>query len=180
MSLSNYQEDLRTPGSMPSLANSRKQMRQRPKSRIYALPRPHLKHRFFCRVENFGFFLLLATVDVFAINKLCGNSPLISRFFSPNLWLTRASEEKSGLIRGGIPLSVILANTEHLVKLYFFFLVFASMIEIPRATRLTITRCFSRQPRERTISAGITTEIEPARPVRVNFLILSFFLGILV
>jgi len=29
-----YQEDFRTPGSLPSFASSRKQMRQRSKSRI--------------------------------------------------------------------------------------------------------------------------------------------------
>ena len=55
---------------MPSLANSLKQIRQIPKSRIKALPRPQRKHRFLALVENFGFFLLLAITDVLAINKI--------------------------------------------------------------------------------------------------------------
>jgi len=55
---------------MPSLANSRKQMRQMPKSRMKALPRPQRKHRFLARVENFGFFKALALTDVFAMNKI--------------------------------------------------------------------------------------------------------------
>jgi len=64
-----YHEDLRTPGNIPSLANSLKQIRQIPKSRMKAFPRPQRKHRFFCRVENLGFFLLLAITDVLAINN---------------------------------------------------------------------------------------------------------------
>src|SRR3989338_6154674 len=65
-----YQLDFLTPGNMPSLANSLKQIRQIPKSRIKALPRPQRKHRFLVLVENFGFFLLLAITDVLAINKI--------------------------------------------------------------------------------------------------------------
>jgi hypothetical protein len=34
-----------------------------------AFPLPHLKHRFFARVENFGFLAARAFTDVFAINK---------------------------------------------------------------------------------------------------------------
>lgn len=33
-----------------------------------ACPRPHLKHRFFARVENFGVFCDLTNVDFFAIS----------------------------------------------------------------------------------------------------------------
>lgn len=33
-----------------------------------ACPRPHLKHRFFARVENFGVFCALTNVDFFAIS----------------------------------------------------------------------------------------------------------------
>jgi len=62
-----HHEDLRTPGIIPSLAYSRKQIRQRPKSRIKPLPRPQRKHRFFARVENFGFFCALTRIDVLAI-----------------------------------------------------------------------------------------------------------------
>jgi hypothetical protein len=67
-----YQLDFLTPGNIPSLANSLKQMRQTPKSLIKALPRPQRKHRFLARVENFGFFKALALTDVFAINNLSG------------------------------------------------------------------------------------------------------------
>ncbi len=63
-----YQEDFRTPGIFPSFANSRKQIRHRPKSRMYPCLRPHLKHRFTVRVENFGFFNDRAITDFFAIN----------------------------------------------------------------------------------------------------------------
>src|SRR3989344_944322 len=66
----NYQEDFLTPGSIPSFANSLKQIRQMPKSLIKALPRPQRKHRFFCRVLNLGFFLLLAITDVFAVAEV--------------------------------------------------------------------------------------------------------------
>ncbi|OGI58285.1 hypothetical protein A3C60_02120 [Candidatus Nomurabacteria bacterium RIFCSPHIGHO2_02_FULL_37_45] len=65
-----YQLDLRTPGNMPSLANSLKQIRQIPKSLIKAFPRPQRKHRFLARVENFGFFFDLAITDVFAIYQI--------------------------------------------------------------------------------------------------------------
>ena len=41
-----------------------------PKSLIKAFPRPQRKHRFFFRVLNFAFFLLLATTDVLAMNKI--------------------------------------------------------------------------------------------------------------
>ncbi len=63
----NYQLDLRTPGSIPSFANSLKQIRQIPKSLIKPFPLPQRKQRFFCRVLNLGTFLLLAITDVFAM-----------------------------------------------------------------------------------------------------------------
>ena len=65
--LYNYQEDFLTPGNIPSFANSLKQMRQRPKSLMKALPLPQEKQRFFFLVLNFGVFLLLAITDVFAM-----------------------------------------------------------------------------------------------------------------
>jgi hypothetical protein len=64
-----YQLDFLTPGIIPSLAYSRKQILQRPKSRIKPRFLPHLKHRLTMRVENFGFFFALAIVDVLAIIK---------------------------------------------------------------------------------------------------------------
>ena len=67
MSPSNYHEDLRTPGIMPSLASSRKQIRHKLKSRIKPCRRPQRKHRFTFRVENFGFFFDLAMTEVLAI-----------------------------------------------------------------------------------------------------------------
>ncbi len=42
-------------------------MRQSPKSRKKAWPRPQRKQRFLARVENFGFFWDRTQVDVFAI-----------------------------------------------------------------------------------------------------------------
>jgi len=62
-----YQLDLRTPGSIPSLASSRKQIRHSPKSRIYACLRPHLKQRFTLREENFGVLSERTMTEVFAI-----------------------------------------------------------------------------------------------------------------
>lgn len=62
-----YQEDFLTPGIMPSLASSLKQIRQSPKSLMKPFPRPHRKHRFFARDGNFGFFLDRAMTDVFAM-----------------------------------------------------------------------------------------------------------------
>ena len=61
------QLDLRTPGSIPSFASSRKHIRQRPKSLIYACPREQRKQRFVSRVLNFDFFKCLTVTDVFAI-----------------------------------------------------------------------------------------------------------------
>ena len=74
MSLSNYQDDFFIPGIRPSFASSRKQILQRPKSPMKALPLPHLKQRLTARVLNFGFFLDLAITDFFAI--LLNKTPL--------------------------------------------------------------------------------------------------------
>ncbi|OGI71790.1 hypothetical protein A3B84_02865 [Candidatus Nomurabacteria bacterium RIFCSPHIGHO2_02_FULL_35_13] len=81
MNLLNYQLDFLTPGSIPSFANSLKQIRHMPKSLIKPLPRPQRKHRFFCRVENFGFFLFLAKTDVFAIKNNIGRALQYRTFF---------------------------------------------------------------------------------------------------
>jgi hypothetical protein len=62
-----YQDDFLTPGILPSLASSLKQIRQRSKSLIYDLFLPHLKHLLTIFVENFGVFFDLAITDVFAI-----------------------------------------------------------------------------------------------------------------
>ena len=54
-----HQLALRTPGSMPVSANSRKQMRHSPKCLIYALGLPHLLQRLYSLTPNrFGFFQL--------------------------------------------------------------------------------------------------------------------------
>src|SRR3989344_3985450 len=78
----NYHDDFLTPGSIPSFANSLKQIRQIPKSRIKAFPRPQRKHRFFSRVLNLCTFLFLANTDAFAINKFTGITLAISHFFT--------------------------------------------------------------------------------------------------
>jgi len=62
-----YQDDFFIPGIRPSLANSLKQIRHTPKSRIKPFLRPHLKQRRTIRDENFGFLFARATTDVFAI-----------------------------------------------------------------------------------------------------------------
>ncbi|OGJ09317.1 hypothetical protein A2356_00470 [Candidatus Nomurabacteria bacterium RIFOXYB1_FULL_39_16] len=93
-----YQEDFLTPGNIPSLANSLKQIRQIPKSRIKALPRPQRKHRFLARVENFGFFKALALTDVFAIKNNYRVSLVISHFFSLKpLLISPYQERKDGI-----------------------------------------------------------------------------------
>jgi len=86
------------PGSIPSLANSRKQMRQRLKSRIKAFPRPQRKQRFFFRVLNFAFFCDLATTDFFAINKV-GDPPSNITFASSFPQSLEENKEKNGLTR---------------------------------------------------------------------------------
>ena len=62
-----YHEDFFIPGILPSLANSRKQIRQRPKSRIKPCLRPQRKQRLTTRDANFGVFFDLAITDFFAI-----------------------------------------------------------------------------------------------------------------
>ena len=64
---SHYQLDFLTPGIIPSFAYSLKQMRHRPKSRIYPCLRPHRKQRRTIRVLNLGFFWERAITDVLAI-----------------------------------------------------------------------------------------------------------------
>jgi hypothetical protein len=68
--LKNHQLDFLTPGICPSLASSRKQIRHISKSRIYPCFRPQRQQRRTMRVENFGFCLALAFVDVFAMISL--------------------------------------------------------------------------------------------------------------
>lgn len=53
---------------LPSSASSRKQIRQRLKSRIKPRGRPHLKQRRTVRLENFGFRFAFTIIDFFAMN----------------------------------------------------------------------------------------------------------------
>lgn len=62
-----YQLDLVTPGISVLDANSRKQMRQMPKSLIKPWPRPQRQQRLTIRVENFGFLLAFTIKAVLAI-----------------------------------------------------------------------------------------------------------------
>jgi len=55
-----YQLDFLTPGISPRFASSRKQIRHRPKARMYPRFRPHRQQRCTIRDENFGFFFDLA------------------------------------------------------------------------------------------------------------------------
>jgi hypothetical protein len=54
-----YQLAFVTPGISPFSANSLKQIRHRPNRRKYPCGRPHLKQRFFFRVENFALHFAL-------------------------------------------------------------------------------------------------------------------------
>ncbi|KKW10262.1 MAG: hypothetical protein UY50_C0040G0007 [Parcubacteria group bacterium GW2011_GWA2_49_9] len=65
---SHYQLDFLTPGIIPSLAYSRKQIRQSPKSRIKARLRPQRKQRRTMRELNLGFLSARALVEVFAMS----------------------------------------------------------------------------------------------------------------
>src|SRR3990167_5110366 len=65
-----YQEDFFIPGILPSSASSRKQMRQRLKSRMNPRGRPHLKQRRTVRLENFGFRLAFMIIDFLAMYRL--------------------------------------------------------------------------------------------------------------
>ncbi len=49
--------------------------------------RPHLKQRFTIRDENFGFLLLRATVDVFAIPELVINVTRRAMSFAKATWV---------------------------------------------------------------------------------------------
>lgn len=65
-----YHDAFFTPGSSPRFASSRKQIRQRLKSRMNPCRRPHRQHRRMTRVENFGFTsdrAALMICDFFAI-----------------------------------------------------------------------------------------------------------------
>ena len=62
-----YHDAFFTPGISPFDAISLKQILQRPKSRIYARPLPHLKHRFVARDGYFGSFCDLTTTDFLAM-----------------------------------------------------------------------------------------------------------------
>src|SRR3989338_8070167 len=64
-----YQLDFRIPGISPRLASSRKQMRQRSKSRKYPRLRPQRKQRRTIREENFGRLRERAITDFLAIGS---------------------------------------------------------------------------------------------------------------
>ena len=55
---------------LPSSASSRKQMRQRLKSRIKPRGRPHLKQRRTVRLENFGLRFAFAIIDFLAMLEI--------------------------------------------------------------------------------------------------------------
>jgi hypothetical protein len=62
-----YQLDFVTPGIIPSLASSRKQMRQSSNFRMYPRGRPQRRQRLTFRVVNLGVRCALAIIDFFAI-----------------------------------------------------------------------------------------------------------------
>jgi len=66
MPVASYQLDLTTPGSFPSDANTRKQIRQSPNFLRYPLGRPQTGHRLYCRTLNLGFRIAFILSDFFA------------------------------------------------------------------------------------------------------------------
>src|SRR3989338_6292620 len=64
-----YHDDFLIPGISPRFASSRKQMRQRSKSRKYPRLRPQRKQRRTIREENFGRFRERAMTDFLAIGS---------------------------------------------------------------------------------------------------------------
>ena len=64
---SHYQLDFLIPGISPLFAISLKQILHKLNFLINPRPRPHLKHLFFARVLNFGFFFALAICDSLAM-----------------------------------------------------------------------------------------------------------------
>src|SRR4051812_15206700 len=65
-----YQLDFVTPGSFPSEASSRKQIRQTPNFRMYERLRPHCRQRLTALTSNFGGLFALTIHDFFAIPVL--------------------------------------------------------------------------------------------------------------
>ena len=71
LKMKNYQLDFFTPGISPRLANSRKQIRHRAKSRMKARFLPQRQHRRTIREENFGLrldFASWAFVDIIILS----------------------------------------------------------------------------------------------------------------
>ena len=72
-----YQEDFFTPGSLPSFANERKQMRHMPNWRMKPRERPHGRslhitaQRLRSRTVNFAVRLDFTIRDIFAIARSC-------------------------------------------------------------------------------------------------------------
>lgn len=84
------------PGIIPSLAYSRKQIRQSPKSRINPCARPQRKQRLTALVENLGVLLERATTDVLAI--FC-ETPMKYRLWLSASPFSRRHGEKEGFQR---------------------------------------------------------------------------------
>lgn len=76
--LNTYHDDFLTPGIFPSLASSRKQIRQIPKSLMKPFFRPQRKQRRTTRDLNFGVFCDRAITDVFAIFEIFNKKALKS------------------------------------------------------------------------------------------------------
>jgi hypothetical protein len=66
-----YQLDLVTPGTSPLEANSLKQIRHSPNSRMKACLRPQRQQRRTIRVENFGFSMDLCDLIICAFVAIC-------------------------------------------------------------------------------------------------------------
>jgi hypothetical protein len=64
--VASYQLDFTTPGSFPSDANTRKQIRQSPNFLRYALGRPQTGQRLYCRTLNLDSRIAFNLSDFFA------------------------------------------------------------------------------------------------------------------
>ena len=93
-----YQLDFVTPGSLPSSARTRKQIRQMPNFRMYPRGRPQIRHRLYLRTPNFGGRAALAINDFFAtfFSSVPGTGRAYLRNGIPNL---RRSSRLSSTVR---------------------------------------------------------------------------------
>src|SRR3989338_7015964 len=85
-----YHEDFLMPGIMPSFANSRKQIRHRPKSRIKPFLRAQRKQRRTTRLLNFGFLRARARTDALAMNDFLNKRSELQKIFTRKTFVAKS------------------------------------------------------------------------------------------